>query len=216
MGVLLLLGVGLSLFLAGSGDRYLTPFAVLVLGLGSAGLAQLVLERRWEQERPGPVLARAPSGVPSTLLVRAPWSAALRWWLTLALVGPLAAWAVVALLDRQWFWLAVLLVCLAYLGRRFAPHGPPAGLHLTPEHLVLDDHGRERTVPWSQVRDVVPVNRTFLRLHDGSKVHFVAAELAVHPFLACLAIQACVDQPTLRAELGTPASLGWPVWGGAR
>ncbi len=215
VGALLLLLVGLSLFVTGQGDRYLTPLAVLMVGLGAGGAAQMVLERRWAGHRPGPALARAPSGVPSTLLVRAPWSAALRWGITMTLTVPLAAWVVAALLDRQWFWLVVVLALLAYVVAKLVPRGRPVGLHLTPEHLVLDDHGRERTVAWSQVRDVAPVNQTFLRLHDGSKVHFVAADLAVHPYLACLALQVCVNDPELRAELGTPASLAWPVWRGA-
>lgn len=212
VGLPLVVLVGVALLAGSRSEPYLAPFGLLMVGVGGAGLAQLVLERRWERERPGPALGRAPSGAPSTLLVRAPWSAALRWGLTAALVLPLALAAVLAALDRQGVWAALLAAGAAWLAVKVAPRGPARGLHLTPEHLVVDDHGRERLVPWAQVRDVVPATRTSLRLQDGGRVDLVVADLAVSPWLACVALQACAESPQLRAELGTPASLAWPVW----
>lgn len=210
----LLLLLGVALLTGGRGDRWTAPLGLLLVGLGLAAVAQLVLEPRWARRRPGPRLDRAPTGEPSTVLVRAPWSAPLRWWLTGTLSLPLALWLGAAVLDRRWPWAAVLLAGLVWVVVKAVPRGPALGLYLTPEHLVLHDHGRERVVPWSQVRSVEPVVQTCLRLRDGSAVRFVAVDLAVHPLLACLAIHACLQQPLRRAELGTPRSLAWPEWAG--
>lgn len=193
-------------------EPYLAPFGLLLLGLVALGVATTTLELRWARGRPGPALGVDPSGTPSTLLARAPWSTPLRWGLTATLAVPLALWLLLALLDGQWVWTAALGAALVYVVVTVTPRGPSQGLHLAPHGLTLDDHGRRRVLPWSELAAAVPVGRPFLRRRDGSRVQFVAMDLAVHPYLVCLAIQTCIDEPDRRAELGTPASLTWLVW----
>lgn len=206
--------LGLTAVLRAGEQPYLGAFGALVLGLGLVVAPVLLLERRWDARRPGPVLSRDPAdGAPSTFLVRAPWSPALRLAGTVVVAGPLLAAAVVAVLDRQWVWAVVLGALALVVVRASVPlSADPGGVHLSARGLTVLDHGRTRHAAWDDVTRLDVGRTTVVHLRPRGRIAFVPVHLAVHPVLVELAVDVCLRDPALRDELGTPTSLDWPVW----
>lgn len=207
-------------------------FGALLLIVAIGGAAWLLLGAWFDRHRPEPVLAAAPSGAAATYFPRSRFMIVMGVSLSLALGGWLVAVAAAAYLAGHSGWalsaLALALVSLSPVAVAAAGRIRAGGLWLTRTGIEYRNEATSWSVPWSGVLHVVAEEPVRLRLERGTEpdlrrsVRWVWNREPAVPdgsvgidtsFLAggtprVLAVLAhYLDDPRLRAQLGTPDSL---------
>ena len=247
LGGVLLVAVG-AVFLSRSLDDLTTAtVGLLLVVLGLLSLARSVVRAgsgRGSRAQQG----TTPDGTPVTTVRASPFAVLLPLLALAAVALASGVWSWVAWRGANPLLGALLaalaLVSLVALALPLARGARPDRVDLSPTGLTTEHFGRRIRVTWDDVHGCVPVDGQPLALvlRDGASatvdsrgwalwrqptapdhvLPVVVSDLPVRPDLMARVVALCADDPSLRASLGTDASLDWltfpPVHdhGGAR
>jgi len=230
MGVL---GVGLLMDDDGPDKTPIAALtAALLLVIAVGGLVMISFGPWFENHRPDPVLATAPSGAPATFFPRSWFRIVLSVVLSVALAGWLvaAAGTLYGSGHAGWALLVVVLALVLLWPVAVVATGKvqPGGLWLTPTGLEHRDAAVSWAVPWPDVRAVVAAEPVQLELRPDAeptrsrtvrwiwdqagripagRLGFASSDLAGGGPQIVAMIAYYLAEPPLREQLGTAESL---------